>query len=206
MNRILLCLLILGPLLAHAHRPEDGKVYGAFGPYLYQTVQYEEEFHSPYMGGWALTGEGDLNRYGGLELTLLYMNPIFALERDDKKIVEQVKRMYIAMGWRHWFGRDFSISPSFFSSYVMGDAKIVRSDFVGVSDTPHTSARDPVDYGFALSLQLEAFHFDRFAMVVDARYSHSVTPKQGEDMNQVGVFAALKYFIQSTQPEDSDEF
>lgn len=206
MNRILLFLTFLIPMAAHAHRPEDGKVYGATGPYLYRTVQYEEEFHSPMLGGWGLTGEGDLNRYGGLELTLLYTNPIFALERGDKKIVEQVRRMYIAMGWRHWFGRDFSISPSFFSSYVMGDAKIVRSDFSGVSDTPHTSARDPVDYGFALSVQLEALHFDRFAMVVDLRYSHSVTPKYGEDMNQLGLFAGLKYFIQSTQPDDSDEF
>ncbi len=120
-------------------------------------------------------------------------------------VVEQVKRMYIAMGWRHWFGRDFSLSPSFWSSYVMGDAKIIRSDWVRLDDLPRTSARDAVDYGFALSAQFEALHMDNFAVIFDLRYSHSVTAKRGEDMNQLGGLIAFKYFIQSKLP-DEDEF
>jgi hypothetical protein len=205
MNRILLYALFIVCIPARAHRPEDGKVYAAFGPYEYQTQRFEEQFKSPVFGGWGLIAEGDLNKHGGVELTLIYMNPIFAIEREDKKVIERVKRMYIAMGWRHWFSRDFSVSPSFFSSYVMGDAHIVRNDFVGVASPPHTSARDGVDYGFAISAQVETLRFDNFAVILDGRYSYSVTPKPGEDMNQYGLFVGFKYFIQSKQPDDPSE-
>lgn len=204
MNRILLYALFIACIPAHAHQPEDGKVYAAFGPYFFQTQRFEEQFDSPVYTGWGMVAEGDLNKHGGLELALVYMNPLFALEREDKKVVERVKRMYISMGWRHWFSRDFSVSPSFFSSYVMGDAQIVRSEF-GALAPPHTSARDAVDYGFTLSFQLETLRYDNFAVIFDGRYSYSVTPKPGEDMNQYGLFVGFKYFIQSKQPDDPSE-
>jgi len=192
------------PAPAYAHRPEDGKVYAAFGPFLFQTQRFEEQFQSPITGGWGLIAEGDLNKYGGLELSVFSMNQIFALERQDKKIIEKVTRLFIAMGWRQWLGRDFSLSPSFFSSYVMGDAKIIRSEFPA-NDPPRTSARDPVDYGVGLSAQLEALHLERFAIVIDARYNYSLTPKRGEDMNTYGFFVGFKYFIQGKQPDEAEE-
>lgn len=204
-KRILLIILSLLSLSAGAHNPEQGQVWAAFGPYLYQTQRFHEQFESPLLGGWSLIAEGDLTTHGGLELTLAYMNPIFAVEREDKKVIERVKRMYIAMGWRHWFSRDFSVSPSFFSSYVMGDAKIVRNDFGNPVDPPHTSARDPVDYGFALSTQYEALHYKNFAVLLDARYSYSVTPKPKEDSNTYGLFVAVKFFIQGKPPEQVEE-
>lgn len=206
LTRFLTVVLLICGYDALAHQPEDGKVYAALGPYLYKTQEWEEQFRSPTYGGWGLVAEGDLNRYGGLELTVMYMQPLFALEREDKKVVERVQRIYIAMGWRHWFSRDFSVSPSFFSSYALGDAHIVRNEFGAAPNPPHTSARDPVDYGIALSAQLETLRMDRFAVIIDGRYSYSLTPKPGEDMNQFGLFVALKYFIQSTKPTDPDEF
>lgn len=204
MKRFLLCVLMMASGAAFAHRPDDGKVYASFGPYLFQTHRWQEQFASPIRTGWGLVAEGDFNKYGGLEFAMLYMNQIFGIEREDKKVIEQVKRMYIAMGWRHWFARDFSVSPSFFSSYVMGDAKIIRNDF-GTPDPPHTSARDPVDYGIGISAQLEAFHFENFAVIIDGRYNYSLTPKRGEDMNTYGFFIGFKYFIQGKQPDDPNE-
>ena len=187
----------------YAHTPTDGLVHGGLGAYLYQTHSYYQDFNSPILGGWSLIAEGDLGKYGGLELTLIYMNPIFVVERDDKKVIERVKRMYIAMGYRHWFNRDWSLSPSFFSSYVMGDARMIRNDFPQ-SNPPSTSARDGVDYGFALSAQYETFREEHFAVVLDARYSYSVTPKYGEDSNHYGLMVFFKYFIQGKQAEEPD--
>lgn len=184
-----------------AHQPEDGLVHASFGPYVFQTQALHNSFYSPPSMGWALIAEGDLNKYGGLELTAIYMDPIFVVGRDQGKVIEKVKRMYIAMGYRHWFNPEISVSPSFFSSYVMGDAKVVKSDFAR-ENTPDTSARDPVDYGFALSVQYEFLRSHRFAALLDARYSYSVTPKSREDSNVYGGIIAFKYFIQARQPQD----
>ncbi len=205
MNRILLLILSALTFSANAHDPEQGQVWGTFGPYLYQTQRMHEQFDSPVLGSFSLLAEGDLTSHGGLELTLTYMNQIFAVEREDKKVIEKVKRMYIAMGWRHWFSRSFSMSPSFFSSYVMGDAVLVRNDFGNPVDPPHTSARDPVDYGFAVSAQYEAYSNGKFAVVLDGRYSYSVTPKPKEDMNTYGIFVGVKFFIQGKPPEEPDD-
>ncbi len=179
-------------------------MYASFGPYVYQTHRYHEQFEAPWSGGFALVAEGDLNKYGGVELTLIYMNHLFGIEREDKKLIERQTRMYIATGWRHWFSKDFSLSPSFFSSYVMGDTKIIRSEFPQ-ANPPTTSARDAVDYGIGLSAQYEVFHKDKFAVVVDGRYSWSATAKHGEDMNVYGFLVTFKYFIQGKQADDPEQ-
>jgi hypothetical protein len=201
---ILLPLLFIFSATAYAHQPEDGSVYASLGPYIYQTHRYHEQFEAPWDGGFGLVVEGDLNEYGGLEITLIYMKHLFGIEREDRKLIESQTRMYIATGWRHWFNRRFSVSPSFFSSYVMGDAEIIRSEFPP-TNPPRTSARDAVDYGIGLSAQAEVFQKGKFALVIDGRYSWSATAKHGEDMNVYGLLVTLKYFVQGKAASESDE-
>lgn len=61
---------------------------------------------------------------------------------------------------------------------------------------PATSAQDTVKYGFDFSIQVEPYRVDRFSLVIDGRYSLSVTSKPGEDENFVSVLIGMKYFIQ----------
>lgn len=165
-----------------------------------QTFDPLHPFEAPVYGGFGLLAEADLNSYGGAELTIMYLHQTFAIERRSKRLIERGRRLYVGMGYRHWFTRRFSVAAAFFSSYLMGDALTLRNDF-NVVDPPKTSARDIVEYGFDISLQQEVYRHDKFAVLVDGRYAHSVTPKPDEESNHYSLMLGFKFFIQSSQPE-----
>ena len=191
------------PATVFAHEPAEGNIYGTFGPFVHRTLPEHHRFDSGYLTGFGLIADGDLTSHGSLEIGLFYLPQLFSIEQGDKVIVEKGERIYIATGYRQWFGSQFSVGAAFFSNYALSDAKTLRNDFG--NDAPATSAQSMVKYGFDFSVQWEPWQKDRFSVVLDARYSLSVTSKPGEDENFYGLLVGIKYFIQShTTPVSSD--
>jgi hypothetical protein len=189
-------LIFIFSFTARAHVPADGNIRASLGPYGYATHEWHNHFESPFMGGLGLLVEGDLNKHGGLEIGMFYINKVFSVTKDDQTVTERAKRIYISMGYRHWWNKKNSVSLAFFSSYSMGDPKTLHSDFPP-GGAPKTSASDMTEYGFDASYQHEPWSAGRWAAIVDLRYSYSVTPKGFEDSNHYGVLLALKYFVQA---------
>jgi len=194
---IILVILQLYGRQAIAHEPVEGKIHAAVGPYLMHALPYHHEFASPFNGGIGILAEGDIDNHGGIEIGMFYFPQYFSITRDNSEFTERAHRVYITMGYRHWFSERFSAALAFFSSYAIGEAEQIHNDFGG--SPPFTSAHDMTEYGFDASVQYEFWHVERFSLLVDARYSYSLTPKSGEDQNFIAVLAALKYFVQGQQ-------
>lgn len=199
MRRIFLSAAFLLSGTVWAHTPREGDIRGSIGPFWYKTDRRDHSFDSSTQGGLGVVAEGDVDYHGGIEIGVFYIRQLFSIQKDSKELSEFGKRIYITTGYRHWFVPEFSAAAAFFSSYAMGDPQVVRNDF-GINAQPKSSASDVTEYGFDFSLQYEPLHKDRLSLVVDARYSLSVTPKPGEASNFFGLFVAFKYFIQGQQP------
>jgi hypothetical protein len=147
------------------------------------------------MGGVGLIAEGDTGKLGGIEIGLIYMQQLFSIAQDQRVVVERGKRMYITMGYRAWFTPRVSGAMAFFSNYTMSEAFTIRDDFAP-NPAPATSAQTLTKYGVDFSLQYEPYRQDRFSVVIDTRYSLSVTSKPGEDENFYAFLVGLKYYVQ----------
>jgi hypothetical protein len=99
------------------------------------------------------------------------------------------------MGYRWWHSTYFSTSLAFFSAYPTGDVEIIHSDFAQPLQID-TSARDPVKYGIDGAAQLAVWEQDPYAVVVEARYSYSITSKKSEHSDQYGILVGLRYTVQ----------
>jgi hypothetical protein len=181
-----------------AHQPVDGDIYSSFGAITYMTHNLDHSFDNPPLVSPGIVVEGDLTNHGGIEVSFFYLRNAFSLRRDHKTLVERVKRLYISTGYRHWFTQKFSAAGALFSTYTIGDAKVIHDEFP-TGEAPNTSARDTSKYGLDFSVQYEPLRIDRFSLIVDGRYAYSFTAKPNEDSNHFGIFVAIKYFIQSRQ-------
>jgi len=144
--------------------------------------------------GVSLIAEGDVDENGGLEIGLSYLPQEYTLIEKGLVHREMVKRIYMTMGYRHWFNPLYSVGLSFFSAYSMGEPKIVHTDFA--TQRPASSAEDIAEYGFEFSVQREAFQVGRLSAIFDMKYSLSLTSKKGEDSNFYGFLIGFKYLIQ----------
>jgi hypothetical protein len=191
-------ILIVFEWQVMAHEPADGHVYATFGEMISKHHTRQHEIGSPLFGNFGVIAEGDVDYNGGIEIGAFFVQQLHSIQREGLVVAEKGNRMYITMGYRHWATSRLSGAVAFFSSYSMGDPVVMRNDWK-TNDPPATSARDTTEYGFDFSIQLEPWRKDRFSMVIDARYSLSVTPKSGEDSNFFGILAGLKYFIQARE-------
>ena len=192
---LIVFLVVTGPV--HAHSPSEGKVTALFGPFLYKT-NFEgggADLQSPTLGGFGLIAEGDISKHGGLEIAMFYQHKLYFLRQTGNFIAEKAKIMYITMGYRHWFMAQFSAAAAFFSSYSMGDPNVIHGDFAP-GFAPRTSAQDTTEYGFDFSLQWELWGNDKYAVVLDGRYSWSVTSKNHEDSDHYGALLGWRYQVQ----------
>ena len=199
---IALVFLSLG-LRAWAHEPAEGKIHAAVGPYVLHSVPYHHNFTSPFLAGLGILAEGDVDDNGGIEIGIFYFPEYFSIYRDGREITEKAHRVYITMGYRHWFTKQFSAAFAFFSNYATSEAEKINNDFGNAP--PLTSAHDMTEYGFDASLQWEFWNHEKFSLIVDTRYSYSMTMKSGEDQNFVAVFAALKYYVQGQEGRNAKE-
>ncbi|MBX3022919.1 MAG: hypothetical protein KF799_14690 [Bdellovibrionales bacterium] len=200
MRVIFLLLLFTASLKVAAHEPKDGDIRAMFGGFTYRTMTPQPAaIHLDP----ALAVEADVSKHGGVEVSMFYLRNAFYLRRYGDVLAEQIKRVYIATGYRHWFTPKFSTALAFASSYTIGNYKVLKDSY-GNTARPDTSAHDITEYGLDLSVQYEPWSWERFAVVVDGRYGWSLTPKKKEDAHHMGVLIAIKYFIQSRQTELED--
>ena len=195
MKFIISILAICTGIPAFAHQPADGQVYASLGALTYRT---DTAGVAPMFVAPGLTAEADVDDHGGLEISMFYLRNSYTVRERGHELTESMKRMYISTGYRHWFSRDFSAALAFASSYSMGNRKAVHDDF-GALRRPNTSAHDVTEYGLDFSLQYEPWRAGRFACVFDLRYALDLTAKHNEDANTVGMYVALKYFVQARE-------
>jgi hypothetical protein len=187
----LLVLLLLVSPLCFGHKPADGMVHATLGPHGFLTDARQPGSY-PMLSGIGLLAEADLYDKGGVELGIFHMRKIYVMHGPWPEFAEQVKRIHIASGYRHWFTNRFSGGILFFSAYTMGDPQSFR----GTSSGDKSSAFDVTEYGFDFSVQAEPFQMGKFSIIVDTRYSYSLTPKVSERSNHYGAFVGLKYLVQ----------
>ncbi len=181
-----------------AYVPEEGQVTATFGPYLSKTNfgDIKSGIESSYESGVGVIAVGDISSSGGLELGFFYMPRTFLREQASKLLVEATNAMHLSMGYRRWLARYFSYSLSFYSSYSMGTVRTIYKD-IPLESNVATSARDVTEYGLDGSLQGDLWSNNILAIVLQGRYSLSLTNKQGEESDQYGFLIALRYFVQS---------
>lgn len=204
MLRLCVTLFFLIPLLAHAHRPKRGKITGVWGPLWHQSFPTSgfHEFENRKRLGFSLSVAGDVDKNGGLDIGLAYLEQDYFIRETGSEAVERVKRWKATTGYRHWFGRDVSAGLFFVNSYSLGGAKkIFASGPRG--DELKTTAHVVSDNGMEASLQYEFAQSSKLAGILDLRYSYSFTTEKGETPDMWGVLFGFKHFIQASQP-DSD--
>lgn len=189
---------------AGAYVAEEGKVTATLGPTLTKTDfrTTRTGATSPYLGGLGLMVLGDINPRGSLEIAMFFMNKRYLREQAGRFVAEQTQLTHVTMGYRRWLSEDLSVSLSLFSAYSMGEPHLVHSDFP-LNSRPDTSATDYTEYGFDLSFQAELWRWATHkAILLDARYSLSLTGKDNERANHYGVMLAFRYLIQKKQKGD----
>lgn len=207
--RIIICLFLwlFNSAVSLAYVPKSGNVNATFGPQLSQTISNGSSSgaDNPVQNGYGLIALGDVNDYGALEIGTFYMPKIFIREKAGKFLSEKTQTMHITLGYRYWLAPSFSTSLSFYSAYSMGSYNTLHSDFPPGQTETGTSAQDYTEYGFDLALQAEVWQSGRYGVVIDARYSQSVTNKPSEDANHYAVMIGLRYLIQEKIPKLTKE-
>jgi hypothetical protein len=198
---ILTSMLPIAP--AKAYSPKEGNVNAAVGPFVYRT-RYDgsnTSVKSPLFGDLGLIVNGDISDKGAIEIAMFHMQKLFVREASENYLAEATELIHITMGYRRWLNSYFSLSWAFFSSYAIGDPRTVHSDF-SASNGIDTSARDSTEYGLDFSLQTEIWNKERYSVIIDTRYSRSVTAKPNERADHYGAMLALRYFVQEKQIRD----
>lgn len=187
---------------SHAYQPKEGNILAKLGIFASQTRFGDSNSHieTPWQSGLALFAEGDMYDKGGIEIGIMNFHKIFIRQQANQFVSEKTELMHITMGYRHWFNTWLSGSLMFYSEYTMGDPEVVHTDFAPAA-SPDTSARDTTEYGFDITAQAILFERQRYSIVLDGRYSISVTSKDHEYADHYGAFLAFQYFVQEKQPK-----
>lgn len=187
-----------------AYIPKEGQVTATFGPYFSRTDYHGDDASanpSSYHSSLGLVALGDINARSSLEIAMLYTPVTYIRSQESLYLAEKTQVMHITMGWRYWFNPYFSGSLSFFSAYSMGDTSITYNA-LPAGETLNTSATDITEYGFDFALQGDLWHNEKFAVILETRYSLSVTNKRGESGNQYGALLGLRYLIQEGKDKE----
>lgn len=192
----ILLISLLSSVDAYAHQPEMGVVWATLGPNVYRTIPRHKIFdqESPYLSGGGLVAEGDLDENGGVEIAMIYFDKVYLRERYDDYTSEQIKRMFITTGYRHWFNDHLSAALAFYSSYSMGDVKTRHSELPSDTDLT-TTASKITEYGMDLSVQWELWNNGEMGVVADARYAWAITRLPHEDSDVYSLLLGFKYLI-----------
>ncbi len=194
-NPISLLFLLVLSMEALAHPPNEGDVWVTAGPFFHRTNSAQGlADNAPFLGG-AIAVEADVDYNGGVEIAMIYEDKLYVRRIEDAVIAERIKRMYITTGYRHWFIPNLSAGIAFFSSYSMGDAKVIFDNRSSEKEAAATTANDITEYGFDLSMQWEFWNKGDFALIADTRYSLSTAKKSRQDADLYGIILGLKYLI-----------
>lgn len=199
---VLLLILLFNSSKSFAYEPKAGNITATLGALTNRTIfdGSTSGAETGYLGGFGLIAVGDVSGVGSLELSAFYTKKNFVRDRDSMFIVERSQVVQINMGYRWWLTNYLSASLTFYSAYSMGSPELVHSDFPDGQDIT-TSADDTTEYGFDFSSQYELWASGRYALVLDGRYSWSVTAKDGEYANSYAFLLGVRYFIQEKIPK-----
>ncbi|MCC2678385.1 MAG: hypothetical protein K0R29_961 [Pseudobdellovibrio sp.] len=198
--RVTSILFLLAPV-CWGYSPSEGNVSVYTGLFLSKTHVSEKTNSpdSPNQLGLGAVVLGDVNKNGSLEIGLFLMDKDYYREENYNYISEETRLIHITMGYRRWLSPYFSASLTFFSAYAMGDVIITQNNIPPGNDVT-TSARDATEYGFDFAFQYEVWEHDLNAVVLDLRYSKSVTGKSAEDSDHYGLLIGYRYILQEKKP------
>jgi hypothetical protein len=187
------------------YSPKEGNVTATLGSFLYRTNVPESAVSagSELLPGIGIVASGDVNDKGGLEIGVFDLRKKYFREQAGLFVSEQTEVLHITMGYRRWLSSGVSCSLTVYSAFTLGSVAILKNDFYPGS--LQTSARDIVNYGFDFALQTELFTHDRFAAVLDSRYSLAVSHRPGERADHYLFMLGVRYLIQSKQSKESKE-
>jgi hypothetical protein len=195
-GKLFLVILLL-VFQVSAYVPNEGNVTATLGTFFYKNNFADTVYgaHSQNLSGLGLIVLGDLNTIGSLEIAIFDLYKQYYREQAGYELVEEKEVVHITMGYRYWINPYFSSSLSFYSSYSMGDAKIVHSTFVPGTEID-TSARDTAEYGFDFAIQGDLYSRELWAITAEARYSFSVTSKENEKSDHYGLMLGFRHLMQ----------
>jgi hypothetical protein len=201
--RIILCLFLwlFNSVESWAYQPKSGNITATFGPQLSQTISSGPRAGEDNLvqNGYGLIAMGDVDDKGALEIGTFYMPKVFIRSSDGKYLSEKTQMMHITLGYRRWFAPSLSASLSFYSGYTMGTFNTLHSDFPPGQHETGTSAEDYTEYGFDFAVQGEIWASGKFGVILDGRYSQSVTSKPGEDANHYAFLIGVRYLVQEKE-------
>ena len=124
-------LLLLQTHTARAHQPQEGQILVSLGPTFYSTEPIDEAPQNDRKDrlGAMLLVEGDVDRNGGIEVSLGFQDKLYYKYKGGFFLAEEIKRLAIGAGYRHWFNPWFSVASHFVSLYSIGDAITVHTDY-----------------------------------------------------------------------------
>jgi hypothetical protein len=199
---ILLLILLFNSSKSFAYEPKAGNITATLGALTTRTIfdGSTSGADTGYLGGFGLIAVGDVSGVGSLELSAFYTKKEFVRDRDAMFLVTRSQVAQVNMGYRWWLTSYLSASLTFYSAYSFGSPEIVHNDFPD-GEGVTTSADDTTEYGFDISSQYEMWSSGRYAVVLDGRYSYSVTAKQNEYANSYAFLVGVRYFIQEKAPK-----
>lgn len=187
-----------------AYVPNEGNVTATLGTFFYKNNFADTVYgaHSQNLTGLGLIALGDLNTTGSLEIAIFDLYKQYYREQAGYELVEEKEVVHITMGYRYWINPYFSSSLSFYSSYSMGDVKVVHSTFAPGTEID-TSARDTTEYGFDFAIQGDLYSRELWAITAEARYSLSVTSKENENSDHYGLMLGFRHLMQEKTVDGS---
>lgn len=197
-SKILLFVMALsGGFPARAYVAEEGRISATLAPFVSRTdfKGSDSGVRAPYFGGFGLIVNGDVNAKGSLEIGMFHMNKLFVRDEGGLYQAERTQVIHMTMGYRRWLNDTWSAAMTFYSAYSMGDPEVVHSDFPAGKEID-TSARDITEYGLDLSVQADLWRYDKYTVLLDARYSPSLTSKTSEHSNHAALLLGFKYTVQ----------
>jgi hypothetical protein len=199
-------LIFLTSFQSMAYVAKEGNISAVIGPFFSKTNFTESRaVENDLQNGVAIIAVGDFNDRAALEVGIFYMNKQYYRLLTPNLVAEKAELMHVTMGYRRWFTRWLSGSLSFFSSYSIGQAELVYNDFPPGGEVVDTSARDITEYGLDLALQFELMQHQQWAVILDTRYSLSVTDKQHESGDHYGALIGIRYMVQERGGPDPKE-
>jgi hypothetical protein len=182
-----------------AYTPREGNVNVLVGPIFNKTAfgGSSSGATAPVFAGLGLMGLGDLSSAGALEIGVFYMPKLFVREQNWLHFSEVSSLVQVNLGYRWWIGSAFSASFSFASFYTTGDIYIDHNDFPLGSIPPETAAHNIVGHGFDVAIGWEIWSDDMLGVLLDARYSYSITKREDEKADHYACLLGFRYLVQS---------
>jgi hypothetical protein len=199
-----LILALFGSAEGFAYTPEEGKVNLVMGPYHYKT-NFDGSGKgalASYKDGLAMIALGDVSDHGSLEIGIFFLQKQYFREYQGGFLGTETSLVHITTGYRFWHTPYLSSSLAVFSAYPFGETTTIHNS-LAPGTVLDTSAGDNAEYGLEAAFQGEVLTSGKFAIVLEGRYSYSLTHKKDEYADHFGGLIGLRYLIQEEKVHET---